>query len=149
MLKLTYTESSFYLECLTQSLEEWVAQRVVLALRVGQNLYVESTTASFLLPVDLPGMETLKAEVKQHNCEIMSLCTCDSEYMELTLRGFWLSDGSQDAVGLFVTTMGDYPNYHHCFGQALSPVSHLELFLHQLWQEAQAGNSVVREWYDS
>jgi hypothetical protein len=52
-------------------------------------------------------------------------------------------------VGLFVTTMGDYPNYHHCFGQALSPVSHLELFLHQLWQEAQAGNSVVREWYDS
>lgn len=29
MLKLTYTESSFYLECLTLSLEEWVAQRVI------------------------------------------------------------------------------------------------------------------------
>lgn len=40
MLKLTYTETSFHLECLTQSLEEWVAQRVILALRVGQSLYV-------------------------------------------------------------------------------------------------------------
>ena len=26
MLKLTYTENGFYLECLTQSLETWVAQ---------------------------------------------------------------------------------------------------------------------------
>ncbi|MHC5726844.1 MAG: alr0857 family protein, partial [Nostoc sp.] len=47
MLKLTYTESSFDLECLTLSLEQWVAQRVILSLRVGQGLCIEPNTASF------------------------------------------------------------------------------------------------------
>ena len=127
MLKLTYTEGSFYLECLTQSLEDWVAQRVIFALRVGQSLCVEPSTASFLLPVDLPGVELLKAEVKRDDSEIIDLCACDSEYMEVTLRGSWLSDGSEDAVGVFVTTMSD----------------RAEFFLQKLWQEAQACASVV------
>ncbi|MBW4673219.1 MAG: hypothetical protein KME52_04125 [Desmonostoc geniculatum HA4340-LM1] len=129
MLKLTYTENSFYLEFLTQSLEEWVAQRVILALRVGQTLSVEPSTASFLLPVDLPGVEMLKAEVKRDDREIIALCVCDSEYVEVTLRGSWLSDGSEDAVGVFVTTMSD----------------RAEFFLHKLWQEAQACASVMSE----
>ena len=133
MLKLTYTEGSFYLECLAQSLEEWVAQRVIFALRVGESLYVESSTASFLLPVDLPGIETLTAEINQYQSEIITLCACDSQYMEVTLRGFWLSDGSHDAVGLFATTISH------------SPVSPIELFLHQLWQAAQAANSVMSD----
>ncbi|MBD0385300.1 MAG: hypothetical protein ICV54_01890, partial [Nostoc sp. C3-bin3] len=89
MLKLTYTESSFYLECLTLSLEEWVAQRVILALRVGQSFCIEPSTASFLLPVDLPGVEVLKAEVKKDDREIIALSACDAEYMEVTLRGSW------------------------------------------------------------
>ncbi|MBX9252860.1 hypothetical protein H1Q63_02415 [Desmonostoc muscorum CCALA 125] len=129
MLKLTYTENSFYLEFLTQSLEEWVAQRVILALRVGQTLSVEPSTASFLLPVDLPGVEVLKREVKRDDREIIALCVCDSEYVEVTLRGSWLSDGSEDAVGVFVTTMSD----------------RAEFFLHKLWQEAQACASVMSE----
>ncbi len=137
MLKLTYTEGSFYLECLAQSLEEWVAQRVVFALRVGQSLDVESSTASFLLPVDLPGIEMLTDTIKQDTSEIITLCACDSEYLEVTLRGFWLSDGSDDTVGLFATTISD------------SPVSPIEVFLHQLWQAAQSCNSVMSEWYDS
>ncbi len=121
MLKLTYTESSFYLECLTLSLEEWVAQRVILALRVGQSLCIEPSTASFLLPVDLPGVEMLKAEVKRDDREIIALSACDAEYMEVTLRGSWLLDSSKDAVGVFFTTMSD----------------RAEFFLHKLWQEAQ------------
>ncbi|MEM9926593.1 MAG: alr0857 family protein, partial [Cyanobacteria bacterium P01_D01_bin.50] len=59
MLKLTYTENSFYLELLTQSVEEWIQARVILTLRVGQSLCVEPSTASFLLPVDLPGLGQL------------------------------------------------------------------------------------------
>ncbi|MBD2412679.1 hypothetical protein FACHB389_32395 [Nostoc calcicola FACHB-389] len=129
MLKLTYTENSFYLEFITQSLEEWVAQRVILALRVGQTLSVEPSTASFLLPVDLPGVEMLKVEVKRDDREIIALCVCDSEYVEVTLRGSWLSYGSEDAVGVFVTTMSD----------------RAEFFLHKLWQEAQACASVMSE----
>jgi hypothetical protein len=129
MLKLTYTENSFDLECLALSLEEWVAQRVILALRVGQSLCIEPSTASFLLPVDLPGVEVLRAEVKRDDREIIALCTCDAEYMEVTLQGSWLSDNSKDVVGVFVTTMSD----------------RAEFFLHKLWQEAQFCASVMSE----
>jgi hypothetical protein len=129
MLKLTYTENSFDLECLTLSLEEWVAQRVILALRVGQSLCIEPSTASFLLPVDLPGVEVLRAEVKRDDREIIALCTCDAEYMEVTLHGSWLSDNSKDVVGVFVTTMSD----------------RAEFFLHKLWQEAQFCASVMSD----
>jgi hypothetical protein len=129
MLKLTYTERSFYLECLSLSLEEWVAQRVILALRVGQSICVEPSTASFLLPVDLPGVERLKAEVKRDDTEIIELSTCDKEYLEVTLRGSWLSNGSESDVGVFVTKMSD----------------RTEFFLHKIWQEAQACASVISE----
>ncbi|MBH8560858.1 hypothetical protein I8748_01460 [Nostoc sp. CENA67] len=129
MLKLTYTEESFYLECLTQPLEDWVAQRVIFALRVGQSLCVEPSTASFLLPVDLPGVDLLKAEVKRDDSEIIDLCACDSECMEVTLRGSWLSDGSEDAMGVFATSMSD----------------RAEFLLQKLWQEAQACASVMSE----
>lgn len=134
MLKLTYTEKSFYLECLTQSLEQWVQGRVILALRVGQCLCVEPSTASFLLPVNLPGVEALKAEVlkaeiKGDDKEIMALSVCDADYLEVTLRGSWISNGSEDAEGVFVTTMSD----------------RTEFFVHKLWQEAQKSASVVSE----
>lgn len=127
MLKLTYTESSFDLECVTLSLEEWVAQRVILSLRVGQGLCIEPNTAAFLLPRDLPGVEVLKAEVKRDDREIIALCGCDAEYMEVTLRGSWLSDSYKDAVGVFVTTISD----------------RAEFFLHKLWQEAQESSASV------
>ncbi|WP_016950837.1 alr0857 family protein [Anabaena sp. PCC 7108] len=126
MLKLTYTEGSFYLECLTPSIEEWVAQRVILALRVGQPLHFEPSTASFLLPVDLPGVERLKTEVQRHDGEIIALCTCDADYLEVTLQGSWLSDGSEDAVGVFVTMM----SYQ------------TEFFLYKLWYESQLCDAV-------
>ncbi len=129
MLKLTYTENSFYLECLTQSLEAWVAQRVILALRVSQAFRVEPMTASFLLPLDFPGVERLKAEVKCHDSEIIGLCNCDAEYLEVTLEGSWLSEGNDDAVGVFVTTMS--------YGA--------EFFLYKLWQESQVYASVINE----
>jgi hypothetical protein len=127
MLKLTYTENSFDLECLTLSLEEWVAQRVILALRVGQSLCTEPSSASFLLPIDLPGVEVLRAEVERDDRGIIDLCACDAEYMEVTLRGSWLSDSCKNAVGVFVTNISD----------------RAEFFLHQLWQEAQESSASV------
>lgn len=129
MLKLTYTETSFYIECLAQSLEEWVAQRVIFALRVGQRLCVEPSTASFLLPVDLPGVDVLKSLVRHEDSEIIALCGCDNEYLEVSLQGSWLSNGSQDADGVFITAMSD----------------RIEFFLHKLWQEAQQAASVMSE----
>ncbi len=129
MLKLTYTETSFDLERLTQPLEEWVGLRVILALRVGQSVCVEPSTASFLLPVDLPGVELLKAEVQRDGSEIIALSACDAEYIEVSLQGSWLSDSAEDAEGVFVTAMSD----------------RTEFFLCKLWQEAQKSASVVIE----
>ncbi|RCJ42618.1 hypothetical protein A6769_36965 [Nostoc punctiforme NIES-2108] len=121
MLKLTYTQSSFYLECLTISLEEWLVQRVILSLRVGQSLSIQPSTASLLLPADLLGLEVLKAEVKRDHTGFITLCACDAEYMEVTLQGSWLLDSSEDAVGVFFATISH----------------HTEFFLHKLWQEAE------------
>ncbi|WP_427161373.1 alr0857 family protein [Aliinostoc sp. HNIBRCY26] len=133
MLKLTYTESSFYLEYLALSLEEWVKTRVILALRVGQSVCVEPSTASFLLPADLPGIEALKAEARFADREIIDVSTSDAEYVEITLRGYWLSDGYEDGDGVFVTMISDAPN------------SRTELFVYKLWQAAQTCASVMSE----
>jgi hypothetical protein len=68
MLKLTYTANDFYLECLTESLENWVANRTLLCLRTANSIYIEPSTASFLLFVDLaylPHVEILQAENNQ------------------------------------------------------------------------------------
>lgn len=146
MLKLTYTENSFYLECLTLSLEEWLAQRVILALRVGQALSIEPSTASFLLPVDLPGVERLKAEVQGYDGEIIAVSTCDVEYVEVTLRGSWLSNGSEESVGVFVTAISDLPvGDGYTMDQATPKASSIESFLYKLWREAQACASVISE----
>ena len=129
MLKLTYMETGFHLEYLTQSLEEWVQSRVILALRVCQPLCVEPSTASFLLPVNFSGLERLQAEVKRDDREILSLCVSDLECVEVTLRGAWISDGCEDANGLFVTAMSD----------------RTEFFLYKLWLEAQSCASVMTD----
>ena len=129
MLKLTYMETDFHLEYLTQSLEEWIQSRVIFALRVCQPLCVEPSTASFLLPVNLSGLEGLQAELKYDDRKILSLCVCDPECIEVTLRGAWLSDGHEDANGLFVTEISD----------------RTEFFLHKLWLEAQNCASVMSD----
>lgn len=129
MLKLTYTETSFHLECVTQSLEEWIQARVIFAVRVGQCLYVQPSTASFLLPVHLTGVEVLKAVACCDDKEMMTLDICDTNYMEVTLRGSWLSDDFENAVGLFVTAMSD----------------RTEIILYKLWLEAQACASVFSD----
>jgi hypothetical protein len=130
MLKLTYTENSFYLELLTQSVEEWIQTRVILTLRVGESLHVEPSTATFLLPVDLPGLGQLHAQIQQdNNHEIIDVYACDTEYVEVTLRGYWLSVSARSVEGGFVTTMNQYT----------------ESFLHQLWSQAHKSASAVIE----
>jgi hypothetical protein len=130
MLKLTYTETGFYLERLAQSLEDWVAQRVVLALRVGQSICIEPSTASFLLPDDMPELPDLETVVQREDVEGISLSICDAEYVEVSLKGSWLSADPDDEEGIFVTALGD----------------RTEFFLFKLWHEAQRKSaSAVRE----
>lgn len=130
MLKLTYIETGFYLEYLAKSLEEWVQKRVILALRVGECLCIEPSTAAFLLPADLPGLDTLAVEARrQEDPESIMLSLCDAEYVEVSIKGTWVSSDIDSNEGAFVAAM-----------------SHsIEFFLLKLWQDAQVSASVLSE----
>jgi hypothetical protein len=119
MLKLTYTENGFYLERLAQPLEEWVTARVILALRAGTNLCVEPSTASFLLPADMPQLRHL--ERYREGEDAIALCVCDGEYVEVSLKGTWMTSDTEGIEGVFVTSM----SYA------------VEFFLIKLWEESQ------------
>ncbi len=129
MLKLTYTENGFNLERLAQSLEDWVTARVILSLRAGWHICVEPTTASFLLPADLPGIDRLEMEAQREDSEIIAISTCDAEFAEVSLQGTWVSAGKEKDEGVFVVTMSD----------------RTEFFLFKLWQLSQIGASCVSE----
>lgn len=119
MLKLTYTENGFYLERLAQPLEDWVGARVILALRAGTSLCVEPSTASFLLPANLPQLRHL--ERQQEGEDAIALSLCDAEYVEVSLQGSWMTSDTDGAEGVFVTSMS--------YG--------VEFFLLKLWEESQ------------
>ncbi|NEP02329.1 MAG: hypothetical protein F6K58_27505 [Symploca sp. SIO2E9] len=129
MLKLTYTENSFYLEHLTTALEEWVSSRVILALRTGTSLCVQASTASFLLPADLPQLENLETVVRREQVEAITISICDADYIEVSLQGSWLVSATDTEEGVFVSAM----SYA------------VELFLSILWQEAQTKASALSE----
>jgi hypothetical protein len=102
MLKLTYTENSFSLEFLNESLETWVNTRVILALRSGTNIHIESTTAAFLLPADSRAMADLENVAKKN---IVELCRCDVDSVEVTLKGYWVTSDATSETGIFVTEL--------------------------------------------
>lgn len=100
MLKLTYTENHFYLERLDRSLEDWVNVRVILALQSDTKMYVESSTASFLVAEkDILSL----AKLEQRNQ--IELCRCDADFVEVSLKGLWLTSDPENEVGVFVTTL--------------------------------------------
>jgi hypothetical protein len=122
MLKLTYTENSFCLECLTQSLEDWVTTRLKLALRSGSSLFVEPSTAAFLLPADLPYLVDLETLRHSDREDLLEIVPCDAESVEVVLQGTWLASSPESEEGIFVCAMR----------------KRAEWFLYQLWQEVEA-----------
>lgn len=129
MLKLTYIETGFYLERSAQSLEEWVTTRVIFALRVGDRICLEPSTASFLLPADLLGLNLLVAEVRRLGTDEIALCACDAEYVEVSLKGTWIATEVENAEGAFVAAL-----------------SHsTEFLLFKLWQDAQISATVMSD----
>lgn len=128
MLKLTYTETDFYIERLTESLESWVSARVILALRLGNSCTVGPSNASFLLPAHMPGLRSLKAEVARMG--FLEWEACDAKHVEISLCGTWLSTDLEATEGVFVTTVSDA----------------VERLLLEMWQEAQAETFALREY---
>lgn len=125
MLKLTYLESGLYLELLSECVEDWLALRVIFALRMGDRLVAERTTASLLLPIDLFQRSSLEKLVLQE--EGAGLAQGDAEHLEVSLTGIWIAASEADTEGIFVTN--------------LNPV--LESLLFQIWQASQVRTSSV------
>jgi hypothetical protein len=128
MLKLTYTENGFFLEHLTESLEKWVTTRVLLSLRVGTSIFVEPSTASFLMPVASDAIVELK-KLQKDNQELISLIPCDGEYVEVCLEGTWVTSGQENDEGIFICAIGDLA----------------ESCLEKIWQKSQMDASVLSE----
>jgi hypothetical protein len=123
MLKITYLESGLYLEYLSDTVEDWLSLRLILALRLGQRLVVERTTASLLLPIALVQRSALETIARREGAALLS--PVDDQDMEVSLSGTWLHSGEEE--GVFVTTL--HPSIEH--------------LLFRLWQLAQTEPSSI------
>ena len=128
MLKITYTENGFYLERLTASLETWLANRVLVCLRASAAITVEPSTASLLLPLDLPYFRDLEA-IKNRSNGVIQLDLCDDYSVEVSLQGTWVATNEDSEEGIFVCSLEDQT----------------EFFLYQLWKEGNINPSLIEE----
>lgn len=125
MLKITYTELGIHLEYLSQSLEEWIARRVIFSLQIGQRLLIERCTASLLLPIQ--AIDVLDAAIAcREAMQAISLYPCDHEHLELTLTVTWLTTNPAAEEGICVAALP----------------SHLEQLIFNTWQASQLQRSV-------
>ncbi|MEP0873644.1 hypothetical protein NDA01_28300 [Trichocoleus desertorum AS-A10] len=121
MLKLNYTEGGLYMERVMTSPELAIAQRVVLAMRLGQSLQVEPGHASFLLPADAQ-LEQLELSLRQDYGSKVSVIPVDDEFVEVSLSGSWIAEIKEAHEGTFLTVLSD----------------RVELLLYKLWQMSEA-----------
>ncbi|MBW4670959.1 MAG: hypothetical protein KME60_26935 [Cyanomargarita calcarea GSE-NOS-MK-12-04C] len=113
MLKLIYTENSFTLERLEESLEAWVNTRVILSLHSATSFHIKSSTAAFLIrDEEIKFFKTAKSpssprneleNVSQEN--LIDICRCDAEYLEVTFKGVWMTSDIICETGVFVTNL--------------------------------------------
>ncbi|MBW4519716.1 MAG: hypothetical protein KME16_08450 [Scytolyngbya sp. HA4215-MV1] len=122
MLKLTYTEVGLHLERVAVPLETLIAQRVVLALRAGQPMYIEPGKASFLLPADAAGLFQLEMALRLDQSQVITIIPVDDEFVEVSLHGSWIADSVEAHEGMFITAFSD----------------RAEFFVYKLWQVTQA-----------
>jgi hypothetical protein len=123
MLKVMYTEAGLHLECLTQMAEEWVALQATLAMRTGQKLVMEHCSASLLLRRNLKQLQALERLIGE---EGGALGVCDAEFVEVSLRGCWVTFG-QEEEGTFVAVLSDAA----------------EGLVFQLWRESQVESAPI------
>ncbi len=107
MLKLNYTDVGLYMERTMTNPELLIAQRVLLAMRLGQPLHVEPGRASFLLPADIPELKVLEMALHQEYGSAVTLIAVDEDFVEVGLSGSWIAEGKDAHEGMFLTVMSD------------------------------------------
>jgi hypothetical protein len=133
MLKLNYTEVGLYMERIMTAPELLIAQRVVLAMRLGQPLYVEPSRASFLLPADIPELKQLEMALLQEYSTTVTLTLVDEEFVEVSLSGSWIAESKEAHEGMFLTVISD--SLSETFRERT------ECFIYKLWQMSEAHTS--------
>jgi hypothetical protein len=123
MLKITYLEEGINLEYLEESLEVWKADRILVNLRAGVSVHVESSIANIVLAMN-SGIHNLLQLAQNQPIELVP---CDEEYLEVGLLGTWIAQRRDSEEGIFVCE--------------LSP--EIESCLYRLWIASQAGASVI------
>jgi hypothetical protein len=123
MLKITYLEDGINLEYLEESVEVWKADRILVNLRAGVCIYVESSIANIVLSIN-SGTHNL---VKLAENQPIELIPCDEDYLEVGLIGTWLARTKNSEEGVFVCELNQ----------------EIEYSLYSLWQASQVGASVI------
>lgn len=127
MLKITYTENSYYLNYLDVSLPDWLNTRYLVYLRAAASIYVNhNDIANIMLRRDLFHLDLLKA-LQAESEDIYDIAICDNEFVEVSLKGTWISAREDSHEGTFVCDLG----------------SRIESCLYEIWQESQIGVSVL------
>jgi hypothetical protein len=114
MLKLNYTDVGLYMERTMTNPELLIAQRVLLAMRLGRSLHVEPGRASFLLPVDIPELEGLEMALQREYGSAVSLIAVDEEFVEVGISGSWIAEDKDAHEGMFLTVMSDRTEFLIC-----------------------------------
>jgi hypothetical protein len=105
MLKITYSDSNVLVEQLAIAVEVMVAQRSVVALRAGQPLVLQPGYGSLTFPAHLPGVESLT--YLSHSRGLVEVAPCDTDWLEVTLRGTWMADSFASEEGILMAELGD------------------------------------------
>ena len=129
MLKLNYTDVGLYMERTMTNPELLIAQRVLLAVRLGKTLYIEPGRASFLLPADSPDLKVLEMALKQDYGSVVTLIAVDEEFVEVGLSGSWIAEDKDAHEGMFLAVMSD------SLSETLR--ERTEFLIYKLWQMSE------------
>jgi len=122
MLKLNYTDVGLFMERTMTNPELLIAQRVLLAMRLGRSLHVELGRASFLLPADIPELKVLEMALNREYGSVITLTAVDEEFVEVGLSGSWIAEDKDAHEGMFLAVMSDRN----------------EFLIYKLWQMSEA-----------
>jgi hypothetical protein len=136
MLKLTYTDAGLHMDLVAipcgyleeRALEMLVTQRVVLALRLGQTLHIEPSSAAFLLPANTLGLNQLQLMIRMEKSRV-SVTSVDAQFVEVSVHGNWIAASDDAHEGMFITAFS----------------GGIELLIYKLWQATQNCASSLTE----
>lgn len=115
MLKLTYTDLGICLEQGTEPLEALISRRVLVAVRLGQSIYLQTGRASFLLSATTPHLADLDQLIREEYGwaqdtkadAMIYLCPVDDQFVEVSVLGVWVAADAEAHEGTFITRLSD------------------------------------------